>query len=154
MSEERSASVSMEENKALTRRVIEEANSKGNLDMVDEFIASDYVLHTPTAPTGEVRGTEGYKQLISMQRSAAPDLNFTVEDQIAEGENVVTRYSASGTHQEEFMDAAPTGNQVTTTGIVISRIVDGKIVEEWFEWDVLGLMQQLGAIPEAGQTSR
>jgi steroid delta-isomerase-like uncharacterized protein len=153
MSEERSASVSMEENKALTRRVIEEANSRGNLDVVDEFIASDYVLHTPTAPTREVRGTEGYKQLISMQRSAAPDLNFTVEDQIAEGENVVTRYSASGTHQEEFMDAAPTGNQVTTTGIVISRIVDGKIVEEWLEWDVLGLMQQLGAIPEAGQTS-
>jgi len=144
----------MEENKALTQRVIEEANSKGTLDVVDEFIASDYVLHTPTATTGEVRGTEGYKQLISMQRSAAPDLNFTVEDQIAEGEKVVTRYSASGTHQEEFMDAAPTGNQVTTTGIVISRIVDGKIVEEWLEWDVLGLMQQLGAIPEAGQTSR
>jgi steroid delta-isomerase-like uncharacterized protein len=153
MSEERSASVSMEENKALTRRVIEEANSKGNLDVVDEFIAPDYVLHTPTAPTGEVHGTEDYKQLISRQRSAAPDLNFTVEDQIAEGEKVVTRYSASGTHQEEFMDAAPTGNQVTTTGIVISRIADGKIVEEWLEWDVLGLMQQLGAIPELGQTS-
>jgi predicted ester cyclase len=112
------------------------------------------VLHTPTSPTGEVRGTEGYKQLISTQRIPAPDLTFTVEDQITEGQKVVTRYSASGTHQGEFMGAAPTGNRVTVTGIVVSRIAGGKIEEEWLEWDVLGLMQQLGAIGEPEQVTR
>ena len=143
-----------EENKALIQRFMEQANNKGNLAVVDELVALDYVLHTPTTPTGEVHGTEEYKQLISMQCSAAPDLTFTVEDQIAEGDKVVTRYSARGTHQSEFMGSAPTGKQVSTTGIVISRIAGGKIAEEWLEWDVLGLMQQLGAIPEPVQASR
>ena len=145
--------MSTEENKALIRRLMEEANSKGNLDLVSELLAPDYVLHTPTTPTGELRAPEDYKQLISVQRSAVPDLTFVVEDQIAEGEKVVTRYSASGTHQGEFMGAAPTGKQLNTTGIVVSRIAGGKIEEEWLEWDVLGLMQQLGAIPEAVQAS-
>jgi predicted ester cyclase len=154
MSEERSTSVTTEENKALIRRLMEQANSKGNLDVVDELVAPDYVLHTPASPTGEVHGTEDYKQLISMQRSAAPDLIFMVEDQIAEGQKVVTRYSARGTHQGEFMGSAPTGKQANTTGIVISRIAGGKIAEEWLEWDVLGLMHQLGAISEPVQASR
>jgi steroid delta-isomerase-like uncharacterized protein len=154
MSEERSTSVTTEENKALIRWFMEQANSKGNLDVVDELVAPDYVLHTPASPTGEVHGTEDYKQLISMQRSAAPDLIFMVEDQIAEGQKVVTRYSARGTHQGEFMGSAPTGKQVNTTGIVISRIAGGKIAEEWLEWDVLGLMHQLGAISEPVQASR
>lgn len=146
--------MSTQENKALIGRLMEEANNKGNLDVVNELVAPDYVLHTPTSPTGEVRGPEGYKQLIGMQRSAAPDLVFMVEDQIAEGEKVVTRYSAIGTHRGEFMGSAPTGKRVSTTGIVVSRIAGGKIAEEWLEWDVLGLIQQLGAIAEPVQTSR
>jgi predicted ester cyclase len=108
----------VDENKALLRRVIKEAHTKGDLAAVDEIYASDYVLRTPVFPTGEIiRGPEGIKRLISRQHAATPRLEFTIEDQIAEGDKVVTRYTASGTHW--------------SGGIVISRIADRKIVEEW-----------------------
>jgi ketosteroid isomerase-like protein len=109
-----------EENKALLRRVIEEAHSKGNLKVVDEVYASDYVLHTPTPPTDEtVRGPGGIKLLIRTQLAAAPCLQFIVEDQIAEGDKVVTRYTSTG------------GVLRNGRGIVISRIRNGMIAEEW-----------------------
>ena len=112
--------MTVEENKALLLRVIKEAHSEGDLDLVDEIYAPDYVLHTPVFPTGEeIRGPEGIKQLISRQQAAFPSLGFTVDDQIAEGDKVVTRYTASGAYR--------------SMGIIISRIADGKIVEEWVE---------------------
>jgi ketosteroid isomerase-like protein len=112
--------MAVEDNKALLRRVIEEAHSKGNLDVVDEVYASDYVLHTPTPPLDEeIRGPEEIKLLIRTQLAASPGLEFTVEDQIAEGDKVVTRYTSSGRLLRNGR------------GVVISRIVDGKIAEEW-----------------------
>ena len=98
-------------------------------------------------PDEDVRGIEGLKQFVSMIRSALPDLRITLEDDIAEGNKVVSRWGAQGTHQGELMGIAPTGNHVAITGITIHRIENGKIVEEWENWDALGLMQQIGAIP-------
>ena len=136
-----------EENKALARRSWEVV-TEGSLDTLEdalaEVYANDFILHE----AGEdIVGIEGLTQFVSMLRSAVPDLRITLEDDIAEGDKVVTRWTASGTHQGELMGIAPTGNQVTITGITIHRIEDTKIVEEWSNWDALGLMQQIGADP-------
>ena len=141
-----------EENKALARRFLEEAFNKGNLGVADEIVASDYVLHDPAIPE-EVSGPEGVKQFVQMYRSAFPDTQITVEEQIAEGDEVVTRWTGWGTHQGELMGIPPSGNQVEVPGITISRISGGKIAEDWTNYDTLGLMQQIGAVPspEAGQ---
>jgi steroid delta-isomerase-like uncharacterized protein len=95
---------------------------------------------------GELRG-EAVKQFHAYLFAAFPDAQRTVEDQLTDDQNVVTRWTASATHQGEFMGVAPTGKRVTMTGISIHRIADGKIVEEWQQWDSLGLMQQLGVVP-------
>lgn len=135
-----------EANKAIARREVEEAFSKGNLDVLEDIIAPDYVSHDPGIPE-PIRGLEGVRQLVAGYRQAFPDLQVTIEDQIAEGERVVTRWSARGTHQGDLWGIAPTGKQATVTGISIERIVGGKIVEDWTNWDTLGLMQQLGVVP-------
>ncbi len=130
------------ENKEIARRVAEDAWGEGNLDIIDEYFAADFVSHNPAI--GEIRGPDEYKQQITMFRSAFSDLATTVEDQIADGDKVVQRISQTGTHEGEFMGINPTGNQVTNTGIVIGRVKNGKAVEEWPQLDMMGLMQQLG----------
>lgn len=134
------------ENKALARRLVEEAFNAGRLDVTDELVASDFVGHDPALPE-EVRGPAGVKESIAGYRTAFPDIRVTIEDQIADGDYVVTRWSAKGTHQGELMGMPATGKQATVTGITIDRIVDGRIAESWDNWDTLGMMQQLGAIP-------
>ncbi len=136
-----------EENKALARRSWEVV-TEGSLDTLEdalaEVYANDFILHE----AGEdIVGIEGLTQFVSMMRSAFPDLRITLEDDMAEGDKAVTRWIGQGTHQGELMGIAPTGNQVTITGITIHRIEDTKIVEEWSNWDALGLMQQIGAVP-------
>lgn len=138
--------MSAEENKAVTRRFLEEIFTAGNLALVEELFAPDYVLHDPSVPQ-EVRGPEGMKQYVAMYRAAYPDTRFTIEDQIAEGDEVVTRWVGRGTHQGELMGIAPTGRVVTVTGIEIDRIAGGKIEETWVSYDALGMMQQLGVVP-------
>lgn len=142
--------MSTEENKALARRFVEEAWSKGNLAVIDELLAANFVLHAAPLP-GVSPDREGYKQWVSMTSAAYADGQTTVEDLIAEGDKVVARWSWRGTHKGEIWGIAPTGKQVTITGISIDRIVDGKIVEEWIEMDMLGMMQQLGVVPPPGQ---
>lgn len=137
-----------EENKAVIRRWIEELN-QGNLDAADEFFAPNYVDHS--APPGTPPGPEGVKQLMAMYSAAFSDVRITIEDQIAEGDKVVTRLSTRLTHTGEFMGIAPTGKQVAVTAIVIDRIVGGKLVEAWESFDELGMMQQLGVIPPMGE---
>ena len=134
------------ENKALARRLVEEAFNAGRLDVTEELVASDFVGHDPSLPE-EVRGPAGVKELIAGYRAAFPDIRITIEDQIADGDYVVSRWSGTGTHQGELMGMPATGKQATVTGITIDRIVDGRIVESWDNWDTLGMMQQLGAIP-------
>ena len=137
-----------EENKALVRRYFEEIWDKGNLDLIEELFTTNFVRHGPTATEGEVRGLEGFKGVVSMYRTAFPDLRVPIEDLIAEGDRVVTRWTARGTHQGELMGIAPTGNQVGVTGIIVDRISGGKIEEEWVDYDTLHLMQQIGAAPQ------
>jgi predicted ester cyclase len=140
--------MSTEENKALARREVEEMfNQGGNLDAAEEIYAPDYVSHNPTS--GGIRGIEGAKQYAATLRQAFPDLENTIEDMVAEGDKVVTRFRARGTHQGETEDfGPPTGNRAEVTGIAIERISEGKIVEDWTNFDALGLMQQLGLVPE------
>jgi steroid delta-isomerase-like uncharacterized protein len=138
--------MSAEENKAIARRADEELFDRGNLDVADELFAPNFVFHDP-ASGEDWHGPESVKQYAAMLRAAFPDLRYTVEDQIAEGDKVATRYIASGTHQGDLMGIAPTGNRVEITGISITRIEDGKIEEIWENYDTLGMMQQLGVIP-------
>jgi len=134
-----------EENKAVARRLVEEVWNKKNLDLIDEIIAADYVDHT--LPTGVPPGREGAKAFIGAYLNAFPDLKITVEDMLAEGDKVVTRWSATGTHTGELLGIPATGKQVTVTGLDITRFSGGKSVEYWGQFDQMGMMQQLGVIP-------
>ena len=138
-----------EENKAIARRIFEEVWNQGNLDVADEILDASHVTHgryveLPTGP-------EGVKQFVSIYLSAFPDTQFTIEDQIAEEDKVVTRWTAHGTHKGELMGIPATGKQVVVTGISINHFVGGKIVEAWDNWDGLGMMQQIGVVPAMGE---
>ena len=137
-----------QENKATVRSVIEEAFNKGNLSAIDELIAEEYVNH---AAGTEVRGREGMKGFVTTYRAAFPDYHCTIEDQAAEGDTVVTRWTARGTQKGELMGIPPTGRRVSLSGIVIDRLADGRLVESWLQADVLGMLQQLGAVPTPEQ---
>ena len=137
------------ENETIARRVLDEIFGQGNLDAADELFAPGFVGHQPGGEL--VNGPQGIKDMAGMYRAAFPDMQMTIEDVIASGDQVVTRWSARGTHQGELQGIAPTGNQVTVTGINLARIENGQIVEEWENFDQLGMMQQLGVIPAATQ---
>ena len=123
--------MSTEENKAIARRALEELfSAQGDLDVADEIISPNYIGHDPVSPE-DVRGPEGAKETAMMYRNAFPDVQLSVEDQLAEGDMVATRWIASGTHQGDFMGIAPSGNRVTVSGTSIERIVNGKIEETW-----------------------
>jgi steroid delta-isomerase-like uncharacterized protein len=139
-----------EENKAIVRQQEEELFTQGNLDAADEVYAPDYVGHDPSN-SEEVRGLEAAKRAASDYRQAFPDLRVTVEDLIAEGDRVAARLRFRGTHLGELDGIAPTGRRVDCTGIVISRIEEGKIAKDWANFDDLGMMRQLGLIPKPGQ---
>jgi len=134
-----------QENKVTVRSVIEEAFNKGNLSAIDELIADEYVNHGPGT---EVRGREGMKGFVTAYRAAFPDYHCVIEEQIAEGDTVVTRWTAHGTQDGELMDIPPTGKRVSLCGVVIDRLADGRLVETWLQADMLGMLQQLGVIPE------
>ena len=141
--------MSTEENKALARRLIEEAWNQGNLSVLDELMQPDYAGHHSRV-AGIQPSREHYEQFIATTRRALPDFHATIEDQIAEGNLVATRWSGRGTHQGTHLGIPPTNKQITVTGIVIERIVDGKTVEGWMEMDMLGMLQQLGGLPAPG----
>jgi len=148
---EKGAEAVSKENKTLARRVLEEVFSAGNLDVVDEIVSEDHVHHDPAMPE-EGHGREHLKEFASMYRSAFPDVHMQIEDQLAEGDRVATRWVASGTHEGDLMGISPTGNRVTVVGMTIDRIADGQIAETWDNYDALGMMQQVGAIPSAEET--
>jgi steroid delta-isomerase-like uncharacterized protein len=141
--------MTVEENKAIFRRMVEEGFNKGNMTVVDELVAVNHVNHADN-----VRGPEQYKQFISAYRAAFPDLEMTIQFQVAEGDKVVNHWTAQATHRGNLMGIPPTGKQVTMAGTYIARIADGKIVEEWGNMDTLGMMQQLGVIPPIGASKK
>jgi steroid delta-isomerase-like uncharacterized protein len=141
-----------EVNKEKVRRVLEEAFGQGKVEVIDEVLHSDFVCYDPNSEAGEVRGAETIKGEIGYFRQAFPDFFWRVEDQVAEGDKVVSRYTMGGTHQGEFFGVPATGKRVEITGIQIDRFDEsGKLVEEWPEYDLLGAMKQMGAIPESQQ---
>jgi steroid delta-isomerase-like uncharacterized protein len=144
--------MSTEENKAVVRRFYE-VHNKGKealMAALEELYAPDYVLHG-TGGFGDM-DLAAMKQMVPTFYTAFPDVHMAVEDLIAEGDKVVSRYTFCATHQGDFMGIPPTGKQVSFTGIEIDRIKDGKFVESWVNEDDLGMTQQLGAIPQMAQT--
>jgi steroid delta-isomerase-like uncharacterized protein len=133
-----------EHNKALMRRAVEEVWNRGNVGALEELVASDFVIHAPQA---EIHGRAGARQYLAMLRAAFPDIHFTIEDQFADGDRVMTRRTARGTHKGAFQGIPPTNKQVRLAGTDIDRFADGKVVECWTSTDDLGLLQQLGALP-------
>jgi steroid delta-isomerase-like uncharacterized protein len=120
-----------------------------NPDAIDELYTPNFVWHEPDE---DIQGPEEARQFLGMYLSAFPDMRVSVEDEIAEDDKVVTRWTIRGTHRGELMGMAPTDEQVEIKGITIHRIEGGKIAEEWERYDNLGVMQRLGAISaEAGQ---
>ena len=138
------ATADIEANKQLVLRHMELWDT-GNLAIADEIFATDYINHDPALP--DVTDLEGLKGFVVVSRMAFPDFHHTSEDLVAEGDRVARRVTVTATHQGEFVGIPATGRQVTWTGIIISRIADGKIVEEWWNYDALALMQQLGMMP-------
>ena len=139
-----------EENKAFARRLCEEAWNQYDPSIVEKFYAPNCVRHDP-AGVGSANGIDEIKQGASKLLTAFPDSHYTFDDILAEGDKVVIRWTFRGTHKGELMGTAPTGKKVTATGIVISRIEGGRIVEDWINWDALGMMQQIGIVPPLGE---
>ena len=144
--------MSSEENEALVRGWWDALNQGTALNAVEEFYAADYVLHDPSQPE-PVRGVEGVRAFVSAIASAFPDVHCTIDDMLANGDKVVQRLTARGTQQGEFQGIPPTGKSIEIWLMVISRIANGKIVEEWQLVDSLSMLQQLGVVPASGQAS-
>ena len=134
-----------EDNKKIVRRFVEEFKNKANHNIVDELFTPDPAIHFPIP--GLPPGRDALKQLGPLVVMAFPDVHVTVEDLIAEGDKVVERTAAGGTHKGEFYGIPATGKQITWTEIHIYRLKDGKITELWSQIDLLGLLTQLGAFP-------
>lgn len=132
-------------NKLLADRVWEEIWHQGDLERIDELFAPDFVRHDPGR---ELHGPDENRRFIQGLREAFPDLHFTVLDQIAEGDKVAVRFRFEGTHLGDFQGISPTRKQVTYSGILIYRIADGKIAEQWTELDLLGLLEQFGILKQ------
>jgi steroid delta-isomerase-like uncharacterized protein len=145
-----------DQNKALARRNFEEVWNQGKLAVIDELVARDATFHDPNVPGGKFTGPEGLRQVVEIYKKAFPDVQFTINDQVAEGDKVVSRWTATGTHKGELMGIPPTGKRATITGIEFDRYQDGKLVEEYSSYDMLGMLQQLGLAPSmvAGTTAK
>jgi predicted ester cyclase len=141
--------MSAEENKAMFRRTYEELLNEGNLGVAEELVAPEFINHE--APPGRDRGPESMRGLATMLRTALPDLHFTLEELVDEGDTVAGRLTMSGTHEGPLMGTPPTGRSVRQEHMHFVRIRDGKAVEHWGVRDDLGMIQQLGIIPEPGQ---
>ena len=148
--------MSTEENKAVVRRYVEEFNKgkEAGMAALEELYAPDYVWHSPSPGVFPDLDRAGMKQFGRAGFTAFPDWHYTLEDLIAEGDKVVQRFTFRGTHQGEWMGVPATGKVVTFTGIYISRFAGGKGVEHWWNRDDLGLVQQLGAIPQMQPSSK
>jgi steroid delta-isomerase-like uncharacterized protein len=133
-------------NKEVIRRLVEGVWGDRNLGLIDELIAEDYIGHDPALPQ-PAKGRAGFRESVELYQAAFDSTDITIDDQFAEGDTVVTRWTGRGTHTGELMGIAPTGKDVTVSGITIARLRDGRIAEEWNLMDSLGMLVQLGAVP-------
>jgi steroid delta-isomerase-like uncharacterized protein len=126
------------------RRIFDELWNGKNQAVIDEVMSPDYIHHDVLSPDC---GIDGYKQYVQQYLTAFPDIHITIHDEIVAGDTIVARWTATGTQNGDLLKLPPTGNRLSVTGITISHVKDGKIVESWNNWDALGMMRQLGAIP-------
>ena len=143
--------MSTEDNKALVRRFVDEVQSAGNTGLIDEICSPEFVNHS--TPPGTPADREGIKIVTAIFRRSFPDSYFTVEDMVAEGDKVATRKTFHGTHEGDFMGIPPSGRTVTMGLIDIVRISEGRVVEHWSMGDSLGMMRQLGVVPQPGESA-
>ena len=136
------------QHKALITREVEEAFNAGNLAVIDEIMAEDMVNHDP--PPGIAGDREGFKELVRMHRTAFSDFHCKTEGMVAEGDMVASRWSWTGVHDKgPYMGVPPTGKKVTVTGMTLNRFEEGKIVEQWHEVDIMGMLEQMGVLSDA-----
>jgi steroid delta-isomerase-like uncharacterized protein len=135
----------MADNKEIARQLFEEP-WKGNLGVIDQYIDANFIGYDPSMPE-PMRGPQAFKEFVQTYLSAFPDGAITVDEQIAEGDRVATRWTGRGTHEGELLGIAPTRKQVTVPGLGFLQFKDGKLVELYSNWDTLGMLQQLGAVP-------
>lgn len=144
--------MSIEENKAIIRRWLEEGWTNGNLSVADELIDPDFIAHV-AGGQAIPSGPDGVRQIVTAWRTGFPDGRMVIDDLIGVADKVVIRMTWHGTHQGDFYGIAPTNRQVSVTSIGIDRVVNGKIVEGWGEVDMLGMYQQLGVIAAPGSAT-
>lgn len=145
--------MSSEKNKEIVRRFYVDVFTNGRLELIDQLFAPNYIVHDPNQPDLP-RGPAGARASVEGYRSAFPDLHFGIDSQLCEGDKVVTRFSSSGTNRGPLNGMPPTGKHATCPGISIDRIENGKIVETWVEYDLLGVLQQLGVVSVQQRASR
>ena len=134
------------ENRTVIRRLYEEVWNERKLELVDELLSKSHALQDPIVSGSQV-GPKLYKRRVAELTKAFPDLCFTIEDTIVEGEKFVTCWTISGTHQAEYVGIPATGRKISLEGMTVHHIKNGKILDSCARWDVLGLMRQLGAVP-------
>jgi steroid delta-isomerase-like uncharacterized protein len=132
-------------NKKVIAAFVEDVINQGRLDRADDLVALDFVELDPLP--GQQQGREGLKDVIGGMRAAFPDLHWVLDEVVAEGDKVVSRFTWTGTHRATFLGIPPTGRKVTVKGVVIDRLAEGKMADSRILMDSLGLMQQLGVLP-------
>jgi predicted ester cyclase len=138
--------MSTEENKIVTRHLMEEVWNRGNLSVVDDLVTDDYVGHDAHTPGGAFYGSHGLKEHFSVLHAAIPDARIAIEDMRAEGDRTVVRFTLSGTHGGDLMSIPPTGRSVRFSAFLLSRFAGNRIVEQWGIADLLSLLQQIGIV--------
>jgi steroid delta-isomerase-like uncharacterized protein len=139
--------MSVEENKTIVRRFLEEAWNNQDTAVLDEVMDDNYVGHDPGFPGGEIRGREALKEILRQARAGIPDARIEIEDVLGEGDRTLVRFILHGTHQGELFGVPASGRRVRVVTLLVSRLAGARIVEEWAIKDMLGLLQQIGAIP-------
>lgn len=134
------------DNIQIVRQFVDRAFNNGDFEAADKYVAEDFVRHDPAAK--DVRGRDEYDDFIEMNRTAFPDYHETIESIITQDDTVMYRWRMHGTQDGEIMGVEPTGKEVDVTGMVEMRLEDGQITEMWGNFDALGMLEQLGAIPE------
>jgi steroid delta-isomerase-like uncharacterized protein len=137
------------DNKAIVRRLYEEVWNKRKLEIISEIISPSHALQAPNI-SGSSIGPAAYKRNVSLFLAGYPDLRLTIQDIISEKEKVVACWTMSGTHKGDYMGVPATNKKVSVDGITIHHIANGKIMDSYSNWDALGMMQQLGAVPALG----
>jgi steroid delta-isomerase-like uncharacterized protein len=143
----------LDENKAIVRRYVEEYQVRGREEVAEELLAADFVHHSGAGWARTTTGRESAMMFVTMLRAAFPDIEAVIHDQLADADMVMTRKTFQGTHRGEFMGIPATGKRVVIDGIDILRVADGQLAEHWVVVDMLGLMQQLGAVPSQGRAT-